>query len=96
MPSQQPDPEALPLNGLICFLSNDRPCGPDCMAFDAAPEGADYKDKQWANCMLLVNAHRAGKHLIVLASVGAEMVRRAKTEAADHARTNQPAPPKVT
>jgi hypothetical protein len=80
-------------NGLTCFLNMERACGPDCMAFDAAPEGPDYKDRQWANCMLLVNAHRGGKHLIVLAQVGAEIVRKAKTEAADRARINQPPPP---
>lgn len=80
-------------NGLMCFLNMERPCGADCMAFDAVPEGADYKDKQWANCMLLVNAHRGGKHLIVLAQMGTEIVRRAKTEAADRSRTTQTPPP---
>jgi hypothetical protein len=79
--------------GLYCFLNDARPCSAECMAYDAAPVGDDYKDKQWANCMLLVNAHRGGKHLIVLASLGAEVLHKTKTAAADHARTNQPPPP---
>ncbi len=82
-----------PPTGLACFLNAERMCGADCMAFDAAPDGADYKDKQWANCMLLVNAHRGGKHLIVLAQVGSALVQSAKNEAADRLRSNQPLPP---
>ncbi len=81
--------------GLDCFLNQNRPCGPDCMAFTAPPEGQDYQDQQWAHCMLLVNAHRGGKHLVVLASLGTELSKKAKTEAADRARAQQPAPPKV-
>lgn len=84
-----------PEDGLVCFLDVARPCGADCMAWDARPEGPDYADKQWANCMLLVNAHRGGKHLVVLASVGSDLLRKAKNEAADRARTNQPPPPGV-
>ena len=67
-------PEAEPLHhpsmkdedlrtGLICFLNIERPCGADCMSWDECPDGPDYKDKQWAHCLLLVNAHRTGKHL---------------------------------
>jgi hypothetical protein len=89
-PLQQPERRP---SGLICFLNNERECGPDCMAFDYAPQSEDYKDKQWANCMLLVNAHRGGKHLVMLASIGAELQKKVKTEAADRARTNQPPPP---
>lgn len=79
--------------GLYCFLDDARPCSAECMAYDAAPEGADYRDKQWANCMLLVNAHRGGKHLIVLASLGSELLHKTKNAAADAARANQTPPP---
>lgn len=80
-------------DGLLCFMNSERPCGPDCMAYELAPPGPDYQDKQWANCLLLVNAHRAGKHLVVLASVAADQVRQTKNAAADAARNNQPPPP---
>lgn len=76
--------------GLYCFLSPTRACGPECMAYTQVPDGADYKDQQWANCMLLVGVHRVGKHVIVLAS---EIARKARTELAQQVR-NQPPPPK--
>lgn len=82
-------------NGLYCFLNDKRACGADCMAFIAAPDGADYRDQQWANCLLLVNAHRGGKHLIVLASAAGQAIQNAKNEAADRVRT-QPGPPSPT
>jgi hypothetical protein len=63
------------------------------MAFDVPPDGPDYKDKQWAHCALLVNAHRAGKHLVILASTSAELFRTNKVAAADKVRTTQPVPP---
>jgi len=87
---KEPDPE-----GLICFLNDARPCGADCMAYIERPDGPDYVDQQWANCMLLVNAHRGGKHLVVLASVGADLCKAARVEAADRARLYQPVPPAV-
>ena len=80
---------------LLCFMDKNRVCGPDCTAFGAVPEGADYRDQQWANCMLLVNAHRTGKHLAIVATLGMEFMQRSKNEAADRARANQPPPPKV-
>ena len=93
--SNMVDHEDVAKNGLVCFLDKDRPCGADCMAYTEQPEGQDYQGKQWANCMLLVNAHRGGKHLTILASVGGELVKKAKNEAADRLRTNQPPPPVV-
>jgi hypothetical protein len=79
-------------NGLICFLNIDRPCEPTCMAWIRPPAGPDFQDQQFSNCMLLVNAHRAGKHLVVLASNTSALIKKAQDEAADRART-QPAPP---
>lgn len=84
-----------PEKGLVCFLDMKRPCGPDCMAWEKRPEGPDFQDKQWANCMLLVNAHRGGKHLVVLASQGAALLQANKVAAADAQRANQPPPPTV-
>lgn len=89
------DAEALDKNGLICFLDHDRPCGADCMAFGEPPEGVDYQGKQWANCLLLTSAHRGSKHLVVLASIGSDLVKKARTEQADRLRAQQPPPPVV-
>jgi len=83
------------LTGLYCFLNEERVCNAACMAFTEPPEGADYKGQQWASCMLLVNAHRGGKHLVVLAATAGEIVKKAKTEAADRERLNQPPVPVV-
>lgn len=81
-------------NGLVCFLDQNRSCGPDCMAFlIERPEGNDYRGQQWANCMLLVNAHRAGKHLTILASVTDAFVQKNRAHAADQARATQAPPP---
>jgi len=93
-PNMIPEKE-VKANGLICFLNNQRSCGPDCMAFTDPPEGDDYRGKQWANCMLLVSAHRGGKHLTILASQGAELVKQNKKTSADAQRVNQPPPPVV-
>ncbi len=57
-----------PIEGLTCFLDSGRICGPDCMAYQQPPSGAEYQDQQFAQCMLLVNAHRTAKHLVILAS----------------------------
>ncbi len=87
-------PTSLPQpSGLFCFLNRERYCGPDCMAYISRPDGSDYVAQQWANCMLLVNAHRAGKHMVVIASTLGEQNAKAKTAAADLVRTNQPPPP---
>lgn len=89
------DAEPTRKNGLICWRDKDRPCGADCMAYVEAPVGPDYQGKQWANCLVLVNEHRTGKHLTILSQVGGELVRVRKTEAADRARAAQPPPPRV-
>jgi hypothetical protein len=81
---------------LFCFLDKERPCTAECMAYLGAgelPPGEDYQDKQWPRCHLLVNAHRAGKHLVVLASVLNGMSTKMRNEAADRARTQQTPPP---
>lgn len=77
--------------GLFCFISPDRVCGADCMAYSDPPNHKDFVGKQWAHCLLLVNTHRAGKHLTVLASHADTLLNLKQ----DEARTNQPPPPKV-
>jgi len=38
------------------------------MAYEQPPQHKDFVGKQWASCMLLVNAHRTGKHLTIVAN----------------------------
>ena len=62
--------EAAHQSGLTCFLDQPRLCGSDCMAYlNPPPQGDEYRGQQWSNCMLLVNIHRGGKHLVILANV---------------------------
>ena len=82
-------------SGLYCFLNSQRPCTAECAAYFTdleLPQGPDYKDKQWAHCLVLVNVHRAGKHLVVLA----DAVTRVTKQQADSARDAQvpPHPPR--
>lgn len=89
---KDPDPKT----GLYCFLDQTRECNAACMAYDDDPPTGDgYTGKQFSNCRLLVAGHRAGKHLVILAEMARDMTTRARNEAADHARKNQPPPPVV-
>jgi hypothetical protein len=85
--------QPLPPDRLVCFKDKTRVCGPDCMAYITRPTGDDYRDQQWANCLLLVNSHRTGKHLVILADAVSKQAQKAATALADAARTNQPPPP---
>lgn len=77
-PTEEPEkgePEAVPEAKGACFISQDRVCSADCMAYlQKPPAGVDYIGEQWARCHLLVNMHRGGKHLVVLADVGTKLV----------------------
>lgn len=72
-----PDMKEMKGSGLFCFLSPDRACGPSCMAYLTSPPTGDkeFRDQQWPHCHLLVNVHRMGKHLVVLAS-GLDAIKR--------------------
>lgn len=76
-------------DGLYCFLNPERACGADCMAYETPPNYKDFIGKQWARCVLLVNAHRVGKHLPILAGSLGTLV----TQEQDKARMPQPPPP---
>lgn len=72
---------------LMCFMDQNRVCGPDCVAYlTARPEGKDYEQQPWACCTLLVNAHRGGKHLTVLAQIGADVMKHMRIKSADAVR----------
>jgi hypothetical protein len=80
-------------SGLFCFIDQNRACNADCMAYLIhKPEGLDY-EAQWAECMLLVNAHRLGKHTVALTAIVDGAVKKWKTQAADQQRA--PAPPPI-
>jgi hypothetical protein len=84
-------PEPKPATKLYCFLNAERVCGPACMSYlgpTERPEGVDYADKAWASCSMLVNAHRVGKHVVVLAQTVSQLVSLTK----DNLRTAQAAP----
>ena len=77
---------------LRCFLNPDTACGPACMAFITNPlQQGDYRDQPWAHCHLLVNAHRVGKHLVIIAE-GLSKMGKGPDPAVQH--QNIP-PPKV-
>ena len=79
-------------SGLFCYREMARPCDASCMAYETVvPAGPDFIGKQWAHCMLLVNEHRKGKHLVVLASSADKLVRYED----DKRRLHQPLPPTV-
>ena len=78
---------------LRCFLNADRVCGPACMAYTTfVPNQADYRDQPWPHCIVLINLHRAGKHLTVLASHAERLLGKA-TDTLDAQRN---IPPPVT
>lgn len=87
--------QTTPPNALNCFQDRARVCGPDCMAFITPPPTEDYRGQQWAQCLLLVNSHRTGKHLVVLADSVGRHLQKTSQALADQARAHQPTPPVV-
>jgi len=54
---------------LYCYKDNSRVCGPDCMAYlTNPPMDKEYMGQPWSQCLLLVNAQRTGKHLVIIAA----------------------------
>ena len=68
---------------LFCFLNRERVCGADCMAYTTfAPNHADYNGQQWPHCSLLLNLHRTGKHLVVIAECISKLMKTDHRQAA--------------
>jgi len=91
-PSMREDPGK---EGTYCFLNSTRVCGPDCTAFISPiekPEGQDYIGKEWAKCHLMINAHRVGKHVAIIAVAAGDLLKKVKNHLADAERVNQPGP----
>lgn len=74
-----------------CFFSKDRLCTSECVAYEPADD-KEFKDKPWASCMILINLHRAGKHL---GNIASEMG-RVRNHFTDQARVHQPPPARPT
>jgi hypothetical protein len=90
-----PDENAAEEKGdeVFCFFDHCRPCTAECVAYESVvPDDKDYKNKPWAHCMVLVNVHRTGKHLVTLASGLGRII----NHVTDQARNNQPRPPRPT
>jgi len=72
---------------LFCFLDATRMCNMACVSFlIVRPEGKDYEGQPFACCSLLVSAHRSGKHLTVLAQIGADVLKHNRIKTADAVR----------
>lgn len=93
---ERPDEHAPEADQLYCFIDATRPCKPECVAFlPARPPGPDYEGQAWSACMLLVNAHKLGKHAVALAGQGQDLLKHLRVGKQDAARMNHPPPPKV-
>lgn len=49
-------------HGLVCFLSHERPCGADCMAFITQPSESPALNEQQKCCIALVSLERLGRY----------------------------------
>lgn len=87
-----PNMKDLPDNkdSLFCFKDPNRVCGADCMAYADQPEGQEYIGKPWSRCLILLNQHRMGKHLVILTNI----VDRIEKRMIDARRANQTPPPR--
>ncbi len=75
---------------LACFMDQGRVCGPDCMAYlPQAPGEPDYQGENWAHCHLLINAHRGGKHLVIIAGAASKIAGLQRQAAAEAVRTQK-------
>ena len=75
-------------NGLTCFLDGTRQCGADCMAYTTFSESNSLPQPQ-GHCLLLANAERGGKHLVIIAKLLNDVITRSKREADDRKREAQ-------
>ncbi len=84
---EKPDTRQVQEGDMFCYRDANRVCDSTCVAFLVViPDGDDYTEQPWARCHVLVNEHRQGKHLTVLASIGAEMKKQFHINQADMKR----------
>ena len=62
---------------VYCFLNDTRICNPSCVAYLVhLPRGDEYRiEEPWMHCSVLLNGHRTGKHLVVLAQTAEKTVK---------------------
>src|SRR5688572_22597438 len=80
--------EAPPVEKMYCFLSSERLCGPDCMAFITFPKrsnSSELSDLQ-SSCAILSGIDRLGRNITILASTLVDKTKRDKTKAQDEER----------
>ncbi len=84
---EKPDVHKPEPDTLFCYKDASRPCASDCVAYLVSrPDGKDYENQAWSQCALLVNAHRTGKHLTILAQQGADLLKHLRIKSADAVR----------
>ena len=68
--------------GQICFLNADRPCLPDCTAFNIYAQPAQGPER----CTFLLYAANLAVNTQELVQLGRKMTKQSQTQAADEAR----------
>lgn len=61
-------PETRSETGLYCFLSPERPCSAECMAYSSAVDER-FKGQQFAHCIVLVGIRRGSQQADLLISL---------------------------
>ena len=81
------------VKGGACFLNQSRICGADCMAYlTNPPDGKAYVGANWAQCHLLVNMDRTGRHLALIHQEINTINTNMKKRQADATRPMPPSP----
>jgi hypothetical protein len=83
-----------PAGGLACFISDERVCGPSCMAFMTTPADVPAFSPQQRHCVVLVSAERVARHVVVGVKLMGDFVGHVKNTSADQQRMGQK-PPEV-
>jgi hypothetical protein len=81
-------------NGLVCFLSEDRPCDASCTAwvtFPPKPMKTELND-QSLHCSVLVNLERLGQHFVIVTQMLAKDRQEKRQQTADQKRAAQRPP----
>ena len=65
-------------NGLMCFLSVDRECGSDCMAFTTTPAESPVLNTQQKNCAALVALERVGRYGGIVVKLARDFIKDAQ------------------
>lgn len=89
IPDDKPDELG---SGLMCFMKEDRECGPSCMAFLAQPADVALLSPQQRHCVVIVSAERLARHAVIGVKLLSDAYQDFKKSTADKARANQRPP----